>query len=80
MDVGAAAVTRMAREDTRWFVVAVIVLSLVLFLALPLSVLIVVDHMRFKSQIKAEVRTQGKELRKLKDEVKAAQDAEKGNQ
>lgn len=56
----------MAREDTRWFVVAVIVLSLVLFLALPLSVLIAVDTMKMKAQVRAELR----EIKQLKREMK----------
>lgn len=56
----------MAREDTRWFVVAVIVMSLVLFLALPLSVLIAVDTMKMKAQVRAELR----EIKQLKRELK----------
>lgn len=56
----------MAREDTRWFVVAVIVLSLVLFLALPLSVLIAVDTMKMKAQVRAELR----EIKQIKRELK----------
>jgi hypothetical protein len=48
-----------------------VVLSLVLFLALPLSVLLVVDHMRLQSQIKAEI----KEMRKARAEAKAATEA-----
>mgnify|MGYP006298631623 CR=1 FL=1 len=64
--VGNAAIARMAREDTRWFVVAVIVLSLVLFLALPLSVLIAVDTMKMKAQVRAELR----EIKQLKRELK----------
>jgi len=66
MDVGNAAVARMAREDTRWFIVAVVVLSLVIFLALPITALLVVDHMKIKAEIRAEI----KELKKLKKEVK----------
>ena len=46
-----------------------IVLSLVLFLALPLSMLLVIDHMRLQSQIKAEVKSELKEIRKLKKEI-----------
>ena len=56
----------MAREDTRWFVIAVIALSLVLFLALPLSVLIAVDTMKMKAQVRAELR----EIKQLKREMK----------
>lgn len=56
----------MAREDTRWFVIAVIILSLVLFLALPLSVLIAVDTMKMKAQVRAELR----EIKQIKRELK----------
>ena len=62
MDVGHSAITRMAREDTRWFVAGVVILSLVLFLALPMAVLIVIDNEKRLS--KAESRIEQK-LRKL---------------
>lgn len=55
----------MAREDTRWFVAGVVVLSIVLFLALPLSVLVVIDHLKVKAEIKAEV----KEMRRLREKL-----------
>lgn len=55
----------MAREDTRWFIVAVVILALVLFLALPLSMLLVIDHMKLQSQMKAEIR----EVRKLRKDL-----------
>ena len=66
MDVGNAAIARMAREDTRWFVVAVVILSLVLFLALPLSLLILVET----EKMKADVRYEVKQLKKLRQELK----------
>jgi cell division protein FtsL len=56
----------MAREDTQWFIVAVVILSLVLFLALPMSLLVLVETEKMKSDIRKETR----ELRKLKEEVK----------
>ena len=46
-----------------------IVLSLVLFLALPLSVLVLVDHMRFKSEIRAESRAEVKKMRELRKQL-----------
>ena len=61
----------MAREDTRWFVVGVVVLSIVLFLALPLSALVVIDHLRIKAEVRAEI----KELKRLKAETKAVTEA-----
>jgi uncharacterized membrane protein (DUF106 family) len=58
----------MAREDTRWFVAGVVVMSIVLFLALPMSVLVVVDYMKLKSEMQYEIR----QLKKLKKELKEA--------
>ena len=66
MDVGHSAIARMAREDTRWFIVAVVVLSLVLFLALPLSMMIYVDT----AKMQAEVRYEVKQMKKLRQELK----------
>lgn len=66
MDVGAHAVARMAREDTRWFVAGVVVLSIVLFLALPISALVVIDYLKLKSELQHEIR----QIRKLKQELK----------
>ena len=56
----------MAREDTRWFIAGVVVLSIVLFFALPLAVLIYVDAAR----LQAEVRYEIKQMKKLKQELK----------
>jgi len=56
----------MAREDTKWFIVAVVILSMVLFLALPMSLLILVDTERMKSEVRQEMR----QLRKLKEPLK----------
>lgn len=56
----------MAREDTRWFVAGVVILAIVLFLALPMSVLVVVDYMKMKSEMQYEIR----QLKKLKSEVR----------
>ena len=66
VDVGHAAIARMAREDTRWFVVAVVILSLVLFLALPLSLLVLVETAKMKSDVQYEVR----QMKKLRQEMK----------
>ena len=65
----------MAREDTRWFIAGVVVLSIVLFFALPLSVLIYVDAAR----LQAEVRKEVKQLKKLKSELKEKQNASSGS-
>jgi hypothetical protein len=66
VDVGVHAVARMAREDTRWFVVGVVTLSIVLFLALPVSMLVVVDYMKLRAEMQHEIR----QVRKLKQELK----------
>ena len=66
VDLGAVTVARMAREDTRWFIVAIVILSLILFLALPLSLLVYVDTLKMKAEIRYEI----KELKKLKSELK----------
>jgi len=56
----------MAREDTRWFVIAVVVLSVVLFLALPMAVLIYVDTARMQAEVRREI----KQMKKLQAELK----------
>ena len=66
LDVGNDAIARMAREDSRWFAAAVIVLSLIIFLALPLSVLIAVDTLKMKAEVRAEL----KQLKQLKESLK----------
>ena len=66
VDVGVHAVARMAREDTRWFVAGVVVMAIVLFLALPISALVVVDYLKMKSEMQYEIR----QLKKLKKELK----------
>lgn len=66
MDVGLSTVTRMAREDTHWFVVGVVVLSFILFLALPISALIYIDHLRIRAEVRQEIR----DLKSLKQQLK----------
>ena len=56
----------MAREDARWFIAAVVVLSVVLFFALPMALLVYVDTAR----LQAEVRYEVKQLKRLRAEVK----------
>mgnify|MGYP003339315044 CR=1 FL=1 len=51
----------MAREDARWYVVAVVVLSLVLFLALPISVLVYIDTLKLQAEVQYQLR--GKSLK-----------------
>jgi hypothetical protein len=70
VDVGAHAIARMAREDTRWFVVGVVTLSIVLFLALPVSMLVVIDYMKLRSEIQYEIRQSKKLNSELRKEIK----------
>lgn len=66
----------MAREDTRWFVVGVVVLSLVLFLALPLAVLIVVDNEKRLSTAESRIERKLKKLDQLEKRLKKEQEDE----
>ena len=56
----------MAREDARWFAIAVVILSLVLFLALPLAVLVMIDTLKMKTEIRQEL----KQVKKLQLDLK----------
>lgn len=56
----------MAREDTRWFIVAVVILSLILFLALPMSLLVLVETEKMKADVRHEMR----QLKKLREQLK----------
>jgi len=49
----------------------VVILSLVLFLALPLSMLVYVDTLKMKAEIKHEI----KQMEKFKQELKRKEDA-----
>ena len=62
----------MAREDTRWFIVAVVILSLVLFLALPMSLLVLVETEKMKSEVRHEMRQLKKLEQKLKEQNEKA--------
>jgi hypothetical protein len=66
----------MAREDTRWFVAGVVVLSLVLFLALPMAVLIVVDNEKRLSKAEVRIEQKLKRLEQLEKRLKKEQDDE----
>lgn len=59
----------MAREDTRWFLIAVIILALVLFLALPLAVLHAVDTEKRLSHAEARIDRKIKRLERMEREM-----------
>lgn len=58
----------MAREDTRWFIAGVVVLSIVLFFALPMSVLVYIDAARLQAEVRYEIKQLKKLERKLKEQ------------
>lgn len=60
----------MAREDTRWFVVAVVVLSLVLFFALPMSLLIYVDMQKRLNMAEIRIERKLKKLEQIERQMK----------
>ena len=75
VDVGAVSVARMAREDTRWFIAGVVVLSLVLFFALPMAVLIYVDAARLQAEVRYEIKQLKKLEKRLKEQNEKANSA-----
>ena len=60
----------MAREDTQWFIVAVVILSLVLFLALPAALLIYVDSEKRMSKAEIRIEQKLKKLEQLEKRLK----------
>jgi hypothetical protein len=60
----------MAREDTRWFVVGVVFLSLVLFLVLPIGVLIAVDNEKRLGRAERRIDQKIKKLERLEETLK----------
>ena len=72
MDVGLSTVAQMARDDTRWFVVGVVVLALILMLALPITVLLVIDDLKIRNEVRYELRKLKKLEQRIEDEKNAA--------
>lgn len=62
----------MAREDTRWFIVGVVVLSIVLFFALPMSVLVYVDMQKRLSMAEVRIERKLKKMEQLEKQMKEA--------
>ena len=77
MDVGLSTVTRMAREDTQWFVVGVVVLSVVLFHALPVGVLVAVDNEKRLGRAEARIDRKIQKLEELEKKIQSKTSAEK---
>jgi hypothetical protein len=59
----------MAREDTRWFVVGVVMLSLVLFFILPMAVLVAVDNEKRLGRAEARIDRKLKRLETLEENL-----------
>jgi ABC-type Na+ efflux pump permease subunit len=74
MDVGLSAVAQMARDDTRWFVVGVVVLSVALFLGLPAGILLMVDQEKRLGAIERRVDRKIHRLEKLEKELQEQKD------
>jgi hypothetical protein len=70
----------MAREDTRWFVVGVVVLAIVLFFALPMTVLIAIDNEKRLGRAEVRIDQKLKRLEKMETEVKAMSEALRNSQ
>lgn len=60
----------MAREDTRWFIVGVVILSFVLFFVLPIGVLIAVDNEKRLGRAEDRIDRKIKRLEKLEESLK----------
>jgi hypothetical protein len=67
----------MAREDTQWFVVGVIVLSVVLFLALPVGVLVAVDNEKRLGRAEARIDRKIQKLEELEKKLQSKTSVEK---
>jgi len=59
----------MARDDTRWFVVGVVVLSVTLFLGLPAGILLMVDQEKRLGAIERRLDRKIQKLEKLEKEL-----------
>lgn len=59
----------MAREDTRWFVVGVVILSLVLFFILPMAVLVAVDNEKRLGRAEARIDRKLQRLERLEENL-----------
>jgi hypothetical protein len=59
----------MARDDTRWFVVGVVILSVTLFLGLPAGILLMVDQEKRLGVIERRVDRKLQKLEKLEKEL-----------
>lgn len=57
----------MAREDTQWFIVGVVVLSFVLFFVLPIGVLIAVDNEKRLGRAESRIDRKIKKLEQLEE-------------
>ena len=64
----------MAREDTRWFIAGVVILSFVLFLVLPIGVLVAIDNEKRLSRAEARIERRLKRLEHIEETLKKERD------
>ena len=79
VDVGLSTVTRMAREDTRWFIAGVIILSFVLFFVLPMAVLVYVDMQKRLTMAEVRIERKLRKLEQLEESIKKEKDESSSN-
>jgi len=78
MDVGLVSINKTLREDTRWFIVGVVVLSVVLFFALPMAVLVYVDSAKLQVEIRYEMNQLKRKQAAIEKREAALRAAEEG--
>ena len=66
MDLGVSVGADLATKDANRFLVGLVVMALVFALLLPLTVIMYIDIL----SVRATIRAEAKELRKLKEELK----------
>jgi len=74
MDVGLSTVAQMARDDTRWFVVGITVLAVVIFLIVPIGVLIAIDNEKRLNAAERRIDRKIQRLEKLEKELQEQRD------
>ena len=74
MDVGLSTVAQMARDDTRWFVVGITVLAMIIFLIVPIGVLIAIDNEKRLNAAERRIDRKIQRLEKLEKELQEQRD------
>jgi len=74
VDVGLSTVAQMARDDTRWFVVGITVLAVIIFLIVPIGVLIAIDNEKRLNAAERRIERKIQRLEKLEKELQEQRD------